>query len=120
MSSDTSEGQPGGLPGPFLGVAYGVCLLGSLFLAMGVLLMNAMACDSGGDKCATAVVTASLVWAFITFVLPVAALVWGLLSSRYTRAGRRNRVIVLVLLIVLPFLGITANLLILVQPAFHE
>jgi hypothetical protein len=112
--------SPRGLPNAVIAVVYGVVLLGSLVVAGGVLIANAMSCDSGGDQCATGMVTATLTWAAITFLLPIGALVWGLVSSRETRAGRRNRVIALILILALPIIGLAANLAILFQPAFHE
>lgn len=115
----TADSQPG-LPGAVLGVVYAVVLVGSLVVAGGVMIANAMACDSGGEQCATGVVTATLTWAVITFLLPVGALVWGLVSSRDTRTGRRNRIFALILIIVLPIIGLAANLAILFQPVFHE
>ncbi len=109
----------GGLPGVFLVVTYVIVLAGTLLLGAGVLIANAMSCDSGGDNCANGMIIATLTWGFISFILPIAALVWGLVSSRATRAGRRNRIIALICLILLPIIGLAANLLILFQPVFH-
>lgn len=123
-----TEGRPplderaeptGGLPGAALVVTYVVILAGTLILGMGVLLANAMSCDSGGENCANGVMIATLVWGVISFVLPVIALVWGLASSRATRRGRRNRIIALVCLILLPVIGLAANLVILFAPIFR-
>jgi hypothetical protein len=114
-----NEETPGGLPNVVLGVVYGVMLAGTLVVAGGVMIANAMACDSGGDNCANGVIIATLTWLFISFVLPVAALVWGLVSSRLTRTGRRNRVFALISIIILPVVGLAANLVILFNPAFH-
>lgn len=111
--------REGGLPSVVLIVAYVVMLVGTVVLGAGVLMANVMACDSGGDNCATGVGIATVTWGVISFVLPVVALVWGLVSSRATRRGRISRIIALVLIIVLPVLGLAANLTILFLPVFH-
>lgn len=114
-----TDDNEGGLPSAVLVVVYAVVLVATIAVGAGVLLANAMACDSGGDNCANGVVIATLTWAAISFVLPVVALVWGLLSSRATASGRVRRVVALILIIVLPVIGLAANLLILFNPAFH-
>ena len=114
-----ADSQPG-LPGAVIGVVYAVVLVGSLVVGGGVLMANVMSCDSGGEQCATGMMTATLTWAVITFLLPIGALVWGLVSSRDTRTGRRNRIFALILILVLPIIGLAANLTILFQPVFHE
>lgn len=109
----------GGLPSAVLVVVYVVVLVATVAVGVGVLLANAMACASGGDNCANRVVIATLTWAGISFVLPVVALVWGLLSSRATRSGRVRRLVALLLLIALPVIGLAANLLILFNPVLQ-
>lgn len=114
-----NDEAPRGLSNAPIIVTYCVVLAGTLVVAGGVLIGNAMACDSGGDNCANGMIIATLTWLFISFVLPVAALVWGLVSSRSTRAGRRNRVLALIAIVILPVIGLAANLVILFNPAFH-
>lgn len=110
---------PAGLPSVVLIVVYVVFLLGTAAVGAGVLMANVMSCDSGGDNCANGVVIATLTWAAISFLLPLVALIWGLLSSRSTSGGRRSRVIALVAIVILPIIGLAANLAILFNPAFH-
>ena len=105
--------RPGGLPGAALTITYVVVLLVTLVVGAGVLMANVMTCDSGADGCADRVMIATLAWAAISFLLPIAALVWGLASSRVTSGGRRDRWLALVLILVLPFIGLAVNLTIL-------
>ncbi len=114
-----SDEPAGGLPNAALGIVYGVVMAGTLVVAGGVMIGNAMACDSGGDNCANGMILATLTWGFISFVLPIAALTWGLVSSRSTRTGRRNRVLALIAIIILPMIGLVADFAILFNPAFH-
>lgn len=114
-----NDDAQGGLPNSALAVVYAVVMVGTVVVATGVMIGNAMACDSGGDNCANGVVIATLTWGFISFVLPVAALIWGLVSKRSTRTGRRNRVLALIAIIILPVIGVVADLVILFNPAFH-
>lgn len=114
-----NDETPRGLTNAPIIVTYCIVLAGTLVVAGGVMIGNAMACDSGGDNCANGMIIATLTWLFISFVLPVAALVWGLVSSRSTRTGRRNRVFALIAIIILPVIGLAANLVILFNPAFH-
>lgn len=114
MSQQYEETErPGGLPGAVLATTYVVVLLVTLVVGAGVLMANVMSCDSGGDDCADRVMIATLTWAAISFLIPIAALVWGLASSRKTSTGRRNRWVALALIILLPVIGFAVNLAIL-------
>lgn len=108
--SDSSEVGPRGLPPVVLVIAAVVAVAVSIVIGAGVLMANAMSCDSGGEGCADRVVLATVVWGVLAFIGPLAAMTWGLLSPRGTRGGRTMRVIALLVIIALPFVSIAVNL----------
>jgi hypothetical protein len=101
------------LPRSVLVIAYVLVLLASLVVGTGVLMANVMTCASGTEGCSDRALLATGVWGVITYLLPAAAFVWGLIASADTPGGRRSRIIALILIIVLPILGIGINLLVL-------
>ncbi len=101
------------LPRSVLVIAYVLVLIATLIAGVGVLMANVMTCASGTEGCSDRALLATGVWGVITYLLPAAALVWGLIASADTPGGRRSRIIALILIIVLPILGIAINLLVL-------
>jgi hypothetical protein len=102
-----------GLPRWVLVVAYVIVLVASVLVGTGVLMANVMTCASGAEGCSDRALLATGVWGVVTYVLPLAAFVWGLIASADTAGGRRSRIIALILIVALPILGIAINLLVL-------
>ncbi len=94
-------------------VATVVMLVLVVLIGGGVLMANVMACDSGAEGCAERATTATLVWAALSFLGPIAAMIWGLIAKRTTSGGRISRIIALVLIILLPVIALALNLVIL-------
>lgn len=114
MTIDPPRGQA--LPRTVLVIAYVLVLLATLIAGVGVLMANVMACDAGGEGCVDRAMWATGVWGVVTYGVPLAALVWGLVSRATTRAGRRNRILALIVMIAGPVLAFGINLLILFPP----
>lgn len=103
-----------GLPNVVLVVAAVVVIAISALISVFIVSANVMACDSGNEGCADRALLATVIWAAIAFVGPIAAMTWGLIASRTTRAGRTSRIVALVLIIAAPIAAIGTNLAILV------
>ncbi len=111
-------GANGGIPTWVLVVTLAGVLFSSVVLVgFIVVFMDTIACDSGRPECLTASTRALYSWLAITTIGPIAAFVWGLVSKPSTSAGRRNRTIALILMIVLPFVAFVVNFVVLLTGA---